>query len=266
MKRPAFLKNIRGLILDMDGVIWRGPQPIGDLPRIFDRIDSAGYKVVLATNNASRSAHQHLDHIASFGVSNLAESQVINSLQAATALLVDRFPRRGPVYLIGEPALAEVITAAGFTIDSEHGLAVVVGIDRSFTYAKLAAAQRLILNGALFIATNTDRTFPIPGGLTPGTGALIAAIQAATEVEPIVAGKPSPALYEMALQRMGLQPDEALVVGDRLETDIVGAQALGCRTALVLSGVSTAQQAADWSPALDLILPDLTAVLNVLID
>lgn len=261
---PEFTGKIHGLILDMDGVIWRGVQPIGDLPAIFARILDSGTRVILATNNAGRSAAQHLAHIASFGVRGLDESHVINSSEAAVALLSARFPDRCSVYVVGEPPLSETLASAGFRLSDVKCEAVVAGIDRSFTYAKLTIAQRQILDGALFVATNTDRTFPIPGGLAPGAGSLIAAIQAATGVEPIVAGKPSPAMYKIALERMNLPPADVLVVGDRLETDIIGAQTLGCPTALVLSGVSTAQQAADWKPAPDLVLPDLTSVLDFL--
>jgi 4-nitrophenyl phosphatase len=261
---PKFSFPIRGLILDLDGVLWRASQPIGDLPCIFERIHQAGLKVVMATNNAGRTPAQHLALVAGFGVQGLQAWQMVNSAQAAIALLQERFPDRGPVYVVGESSLIEMVTEAGFEIREEQARAVVAGIDRQFTYAKLTAAQHAILSGAIFIATNTDRTFPIPGGITPGAGSIIAAIQAASGVDPIVAGKPSPAMYEIAIQRMALRPSEVLVVGDRLETDIAGAQALGCRTALVLSGVSTAQEAAAWTPAPDLILPCLADVLTAL--
>lgn len=255
---------IRGLILDMDGVLWRGPQPIGDLPAIFARIHRSGLLVVLATNNAGRTPGQHLQHIASFGVNGLENWQVTNSAQAAVNLLVKHHPERGPLYVVGEQPLVEIMQEAGFEIREDKAVAVVAGIDRNFNYAKLAVAQRLILNGAEFIATNTDRTFPIPGGVAPGAGSLIAAIEAASGTPPIVAGKPSPAMYEIALARMNLNPAEVLVVGDRLETDIVGAQALGCGSALVLSGVSSQEQASEWQPAPDYVLPSLTDVLEML--
>jgi 4-nitrophenyl phosphatase len=259
-----FQTPIRGLILDMDGVLWRGPQPIGDLPAIFARIQRAGLQVMLATNNAGRSPAQHLSHVVQLGVQGLEDWQVINSAHAAVDHLIERFPGRGSVYVIGETALSDMVSAAGFTPGEQGALAVIAGIDRSFTYAKLAVAQRVILDGGPFIATNTDLTFPIPGGVAPGAGSIMAAIQAASGTEPYVAGKPSPAMYQIALERMALAPAEVLVVGDRLETDIIGAQAIGCRTALVLSGVSTLEQAAAWRPAPDLILSDLSATLDAL--
>jgi len=120
----------------------------------------------------------------------------------------------------------------------------------------------LIRAGAPFIATNPDPTFPTPEGLVPGAGAIIAAIEAATGVEAEVIGKPNPGMYRVALQRLKAAPEETLVVGDRLETDIAGAQALGCRTALVLSGVTDEQRARQWDPAPDWIFPDLQTLLE----
>jgi 4-nitrophenyl phosphatase len=145
-------------------------------------------------------------------------------------------------------------------------MAVVAGMDREITYEKLRTATLLIRSGVPFIGTNPDKTFPIPGGFTPGTGAILAAIQAASDQEPVICGKPSPEMYWVALNRMNLTPTETLVVGDRAETDIIGAQAIGCRTALVLSGVTTAKQAKSWAPPPDIIAADLSEVLKRISD
>jgi 4-nitrophenyl phosphatase len=140
-------------------------------------------------------------------------------------------------------------------------LAVIVGMDRQITYDKLRRATMLIRSGVPFIGTNPDKTFPTPEGLVPGTGALIAALEAATSIQPIIVGKPSPEMYLVAMERMGSSPATTVVVGDRLETDIAGGQQLGCKTGLVLSGVTNIKAAQSWVPSPDWIEPDLTALL-----
>jgi 4-nitrophenyl phosphatase len=139
---------------------------------------------------------------------------------------------------------------------------VVVGIDRQLSYEKLCRATLLIRSGVPFIGANPDRTFPTPEGLIPGAGAILAAIETATSVKPLIMGKPSPAMYQLALERLGTSPAETLVVGDRLETDIAGAQVIGCRTALVLSGVTSEADAYAWQPPPDFIARNLASLVE----
>jgi 4-nitrophenyl phosphatase len=253
--------KIRGLILDMDGVLWRGPEPLGDLAQIFSDITQSGLKVILATNNATRSVSQYLDKLQGFGVT-LEPWQIINSGMATAAYLQKRFPDGGPVYSIGDTGLIETLNNAGFFQAEVHPLAVIVSMDREFSYQKLAIAQANIFGGAVFIGTNPDRTFPSPEGLTPGAGSILAAVQAASGQDPVVIGKPQPEMFRLALERLDIKPEQALVVGDRLETDIAGGQASGCLTGLVLSGVTSQPDASAWSPQPTFIEPDLTSLLN----
>lgn len=256
-------KELRALILDMDGVIWREDTPIGDLPAIFHRIQGLGLQVMLATNNATRSIEMYVQRLAHFGV-QVEPWQVINSAQATGQYLKERFPEGGNVFVVGEQGLLDELEAQGFYHGETQVLAVVVGMDRSITYDKLRSATLLIRNGAPFIATNGDRSFPTPQGLAPGAGAILAALEAASDEKPVVLGKPAPEMYRMALQRLQLEPVQALVVGDRLETDIAGGQTLGCRTALVLSGVSSEADAQAWQPNPDFIVKDLQTLLELL--
>jgi 4-nitrophenyl phosphatase len=262
MKSRNYLK-LKALILDMDGVLWRGEEPLGKLPELFAEIDRRGYKVAMVTNNAMFTVEQYLDKLLWFGV-ELDGWQIINSSQAAAHFLIQQYPRGGPVFVIGEEGLCQVLSADGFYQSEESVLAVVVGLDRSLTYKKLETAALLIQTGVQFIGTNPDRSFPTPYGLIPGAGAILAALETATSVKPIVVGKPSPEMYLLALERLETSPSETLVVGDRLETDILGAQSLGCHTALVLSGVSSEEHASLWEPAPDFIAPDLTRLLEEL--
>lgn len=254
-------RTIRGLILDLDGVLWLDAQAIGDLPGIFQRIGGLGLKVVLATNNATRTIRQHQEKVASFGV-QVEPWQVVNSSQAAASYLKRRFPEGGGVFVVGEAALVTTLAEAGFHLAEREVAAVVGSMDRGLSYDKLRRATLLIRAGAVFVGTNPDRTFPTPEGLVPGAGAVLAILETASDVAPVICGKPSPEMYQIALERMGLRPDEALVVGDRAETDIAGAQALGCPCALVLSGVTSPAQAADWQPQPDWIEADLETVVR----
>jgi 4-nitrophenyl phosphatase len=259
--KPFDLHTIKALILDMDGVLWRGPEPIGDLPAIFQHIHERGWKVALATNNATRTAAQYVEHLHSFGVT-IEAWQVVNSAMAAASYLKDTHPNGGAVYVIGEEGLSEALAEKGFTFADHHVVAVVAAMDRKLTYDKLRRATPLIRAGAPFIGTNPDKTFPIPEGLAPGAGAILAALETATGIAPLIMGKPSPAMYQVALERLGTSAVETLVVGDRLETDIQGAQEIGCRTALVLSGVTTPEQAKLWQPQPDLIAQNLASVVS----
>jgi 4-nitrophenyl phosphatase len=248
--------NIKALILDMDGVVWRGPQPIGDLPAIFAEIDRRGWKVVLATNNATQTSEQYAEKLAGFGVT-IEPRQVVTSGIATAAYLSEKYPEGGRVYLIGEGGLQSALSEKGFQKGEEDVLAVVVSMDRNLTFEKLRRGTLLVRRGASFYATNPDRTFPTPDGLIPGAGAILAAMEAATEQRATVIGKPQPEMYRVALSILQVSPENVLVVGDRPETDITGGQRLGCRTALVLSGVTSETVAHDWRPPPDLIASDL---------
>jgi 4-nitrophenyl phosphatase len=259
------LTGIRSLVLDMDGVLWREAEPIGDLPGIFGRIRKAGLKVIMATNNAARTPGQHLNKLTSYGIPGLEPWQVVSSIDATAAYLKHKYPKGSRVFVVGEQPLVDSLCESGFTISPKDAVAVVAAIDRHLSYGKLSQATLLIRAGAAFIGTNPDRSFPTPEGLVPGAGAIQALLQAASDVEPLILGKPSPAMYEIAMERLGTRPEETLVVGDRVETDIIGAQTIGCRTALVLSGVTSEEQARRWQPRPDLIARDLSAVLDRLV-
>jgi len=252
---------IRALIIDMDGVLWRDTQPIGDLYGIFDTFAKLGWQVTLATNNATKTVDQYIQKLAGFGV-HLNSHQIVNSSMAVAHYLQHRYPSGGNVFVVGEDSLIEVLAQAGFIHNPDDALAVIGSMDRQVTYNKLKQATLLIRSGLPFIGTNPDRTFPTPQGLVPGSGAILAALEAATDQTPLILGKPSPEMYQVAMERMSVRPENTLVIGDRLETDIVGAQRLGCLTALVLSGVTTPQAADAWRPPPDWIASDLATLIK----
>jgi 4-nitrophenyl phosphatase len=257
---------VRGLILDMDGVLWKDDTPIGDLHATFDHIKSRGLNVTLATNNATKTVEEYLEKLRRFGVT-LEPWQIVNSSEATAHALAGEFPQKGTVFVVGENGIVSALREKGFTPitdpdDNTAVVAVVSSWDRTLTFNKLRRATLHVRAGAVLYATNADRSFPTPEGLIPGAGSILAALETATDVKAIVIGKPSPLMLELATQRMGFTKDDVLVVGDRLETDIAGGQAMKARTAAVLSGVCTLEQAKAWKPKPDLIAKDLDELVE----
>ena len=258
------LPNIKGLIIDMDGVLYTDTEPLGDLPVVFDRIREQGLKFILATNNATRSVEEYHQKLARFGVT-LEDWQIINTAQALGIYLNEKYPEGTSVYVVGQPSLRATIEAHGLTVveTASNGVKVVVAsLDFSLTYEKLKQACLLIRAGCEFIGTNPDSTLPTPYGHIPGSGAVIGALEIATDQRARIIGKPEPLLYEIALKRLGLDPGETLAIGDRLETDIAGAQAAGIHTALVLTGASSIEEVETYEPKPTVISRSFTELIG----
>jgi 4-nitrophenyl phosphatase len=257
--------TIKALILDMDGVIWRSDTPIGDLPAVFRRINERGLKYGFATNNGSRTPDQYVDTLAKFGV-RVDPGQVVTSSLSVARMLAQKFQPGTPAFMIGGDGVRAALEEKGFELLSlEHAQEAqffVMGIDWQITFEKIREATLLVRRGVPFYATNPDKTFPTPRGEIPGAGAWISVITTATGIEPVYAGKPFPFMMELSLERLGTQKEETLVVGDRLETDIAAGQAVGCPCALMLSGVSTKEQADAWRPKIDIIARDLSTLVG----
>jgi 4-nitrophenyl phosphatase len=257
--------NIKALIIDMDGVLWKGDAPIGDLPATFKRIRERGLKFVFATNNGTKTPEEYQQKLAKLGV-DIDVSQIVTSALGIGFMLSQKFPRGTKIFVIGEEGIRVALKDKGFEVVSTENApeaqVFVMGIDREISFQKVAEATLLVNAGIPFYATNTDRTFPTPRGEVPGAGSWLAVVTSATGVEPIVAGKPFPYLMELSLERLGTKKEDTLVVGDRLETDIAAGQAVGCPTAAVLSGVSSRKQAEEWRPKMDIIAEDLAALVT----
>jgi HAD superfamily hydrolase (TIGR01450 family) len=237
MTNAALRAGYGALLLDLDGTLFRGHAAI---PESVAALAAADERLVYVTNNASRSAAEVAAHLADLGFP-VAGDDVVTSAQAAARLLAERIAPAGqPVLVVGADALAAEIDAAGFTpvrdADREP-VAVVQGHSPTTAWPVLAEASYAIRAGALWVAANTDTTLPTERGLAPGNGSMVAALRSATGAEPVVAGKPYPPLLRAALAQVdGSTP---LVVGDRLDTDIEGANRVGVDSLLVLTGVST---------------------------
>jgi 4-nitrophenyl phosphatase len=246
---PAPNRPIGGLLLDLDGTIYRGEQPVegaGSLVRTL-RSREIPYKYV--TNNSSASPEAVARRLRDMGIDAAAED-VCTSSQAAARYAAGRFPG-GRVFLIGEDGLAAELEDAGMKLVERDADLVVQGIDRSFNYSKAAEAVRELLAGADYILTNPDLLLPSHGGLFPGAGSIGAMLAAASGVKPVVVGKPESILMDYSLERIGLPAGQVWVVGDNLATDIAAGKGSGCGTILVLTGLTTGDNYSRYAEAAD---------------
>lgn len=255
----VLLRDIRALIIDVDGVLWRGKQSLPGVPAFFDFLRAHEISFVIATNNSARPASDVLDRLKSMGVL-IEEHQVLTSAEA-TALYLPRIaPEVKRVYVVGGEGLANALTKAGYQLVEENADAVIAGIDPTFTYDKLRRGTREIRRGARFIGSNGDKTIPIGDDIYPGAGAIIAALQAATDVAPVLIGKPERAMFDIAVEQMGATRETTAALGDRLDTDIEGAHNAGLKSILVMTGVTTREILATSPIQPDLVFENLDAL------
>lgn len=235
---------VKALAIDMDGVVWRGNTPLPGFDEFFNFLHQTQLPYMLVSNNSTKTPEQYLQKLAKMGVTTVGIENVMTSSLATAAYMQNQFAPGSRVYAVGQDGLIEALRLAGFELaeDSSRPVDVVVSaLDFYLTYEKLKHATVLIRRGAKFIATNGDLTLPTEDGFHPGAGSILAALQAASGVKPIVIGKPEPLMFEIAVQKMGVAPGETAMLGDRLETDILGAQRVGLKTILVESGVDSRQ-------------------------
>jgi len=255
------LRSVRNLIIDMDGVLYLGDKPLPGLPQFFDFLHEHNIRFQLVTNNSLLTPIMYVEKMARMGVT-VSEGEVLTSSIATADYLAARHDRGSHVFAIGEEGIVNALQQAGFVLSRRDPVAVVVGFDRDITYAKLREATLLIRSGVPFVATNPDRTLPVPEGQIPGTGAIVAAISAAADKEPLYIGKPEPLLMQQALARMGATSETSAAVGDRPETDIVSAQRAGLLSILTLAGATDRDRLARSNVHPDLVLEDIRALVE----
>lgn len=246
------LSEISAVISDMDGVLWRGDTPLPMLSQFFAFLRQRDLPFVLATNNSGRHTTAYIQKLAHLGVPDVQAAQIVTSATATVDYLKEHHPQAN-LFVIGNAGLFQTLREANFTVltldDDQIADVVVCGIDFEFSYEKARHACLQIRNhGATFIGTNPDLTFPSPQGLVPGAGSLVHMIEVATDTQALIIGKPKAAMFEVALKRLAVSAEQCLMIGDRLSTDIVGAQALGIQTALVLTGVNTRDEVQTVAP------------------
>jgi HAD superfamily hydrolase (TIGR01450 family) len=225
-------------LLDLDGVVYVGPEAVPGVPQALAAARRAGMRLGFVTNNAARTPEEVAAHLTALGVP-AEPDDVITSSQAAASVVVAQLGPGAPVLPVGGPGVAAALTAAGLRVvdRAEDGpVAVVQGYGREVGWAQLAEAVVAVRNGARHVATNTDATIPSPRGPLPGNGAMVGVVSAVTGSTPLVTGKPDPAMHAECVRRTSAR--RPLVVGDRLDTDIEGARQAGAVSLLVFTGVT----------------------------
>jgi 4-nitrophenyl phosphatase len=250
------LASIKNLILDMDGVLYRGNQALPGAGEFIRMLQKKKIPFLLLTNNSTRTPAQYVAKLHGMGI-EVAKDDILTSAQATALYLEQVVPSRAGVYVIGEEGLRAAMLEKGYRLVDEGADVVVVGLDRHLTYDKLKIATLAIRRGALFIGSNPDKSLPTEEGFYPGAGSLLATVEAATNVTPTVIGKPQTAIFDLALAKLGVGKEGTAIVGDRLETDILGGYRANLITILVTSGVTTRQDldSSDIKP--DFVFDDL---------
>ena len=261
------LRSVRGVLFDMDGVIYVGDTPLAGVQDALDYLTETGRKWLLVTNNASRTPEQFVEKLTKMNM-RVRPEQVLGSAEATACWLAEQVQHHGwpsgPVIVMGQAGLKSALTNSGFelTTDPDKAIYAVAGINFELTYEDLAIVTLAIRRGARFIGTNADVTFPSERGPLPGAGSILALLTAATGQQPLVIGKPNAGMYEQAMVRLGLTPAETLMVGDRYDTDISGAIALGLQTAGILTGISTRAEFEQAATPPSLIVEDLPGLIE----
>jgi len=259
----AVADEFDGFLIDLDGVVWVGREPVAGAVEALRTLIEQGKELVFVTNNSVRHPHEYAARLRDLGVST-SDEHVVTAGASTAQLAAEGVRVDDTAFVIGALGFKELVAAAGLELlDGDEAMeadAVVVSGHREFDYAELLTATRALQHGAALFATSRDPTLPMPGGAWPGTGATLAAIETASGKTAEIGGKPEPHLFEQA---RALIPDAERVamVGDRIASDIVGAQRAGLATVLVLSGSCSREDAATAEPPPDHVFDDLTGLL-----
>lgn len=253
-KRPP--RRPRLVIFDLDGVVYRGLDPVPGAARLINSLHDRKLLVRYATNNSMASRDAYVERLGAMGMA-ASVREIVTSTSATVGYLRHHLPKARSILAVGSPAMIEELRGAGLEVTPVADLArddyqggslaatldaVVVGLDQAYDYRRIAVAATAVREGAAFIATNADLRYPTPSGFLPGAGSLVAAIKAASGgIGPIVVGKPQPAIFAEILEDASVRPDAAIVVGDNPDADIVAAHRSGIFSVLMLTGVADAE-------------------------
>jgi 4-nitrophenyl phosphatase len=273
------------LLVDLDGVVYRGAEPVPGVAAVLAARVAAGDDVVYVTNNSMWYRTEYVTRLSSMGAP-VNPDRIISSARATALYLRDLEPPVRRVLVVGGAGLVHEIRDVGIEVVFSGDAAerwqangrdaaaavgavdcVVVGLDMEFTYARLACAADVARSGVRFVATNRDLAYPHEKGVIPGAGAIVAAVEAASGCAPVSIGKPGPLLLEVAAHTVGAKVTDAVMIGDSMVTDIPGAHAVGARSVLMLTGLTTRAQAdgiaaADRPTAIAADAAELAVVLD----
>ena len=236
---------MKSYVLDMDGVLYRGNQLVPGAKEFIERLQSGGHRFLFLTNNSQRTPLDFQRKLERMGL-NVAEEHYFTSAMATAAFLHSQKPG-GSAFVIGEAGLTHALYQVGYSLTDVEPDYVVLGDTPSYDYAKIVHAVKLVLDGARFIATNPDVSGPQEEGLHPACGALAAPIERVTGRTAYYVGKPNPLMMREALRRLDAHSDDSVMVGDRMDTDILSGLGAGMHTVLVLTGVTTREELKQFS-------------------
>ena len=248
----AELREKSAFVSDMDGVIYHGNRLIPGAAEFVDWLEKEKKQFLFLTNSSQRSARELSQKLARLGIS-VSDEHFYTSAMATAAFLSKQCPG-GSAFVIGEPALTNALYDAGFTMNESNPDYVVVGETSSYTYDRICEAVSLVEKGARLIGTNPDTTGPVEGGIVPATGSLMAPIEMSTGAKAYYVGKPNPVMMRNALARVEARREDTVIVGDRMDTDILAGIEAGISTALVMTGVSTEENIKQFAYRPSLIL------------
>jgi 4-nitrophenyl phosphatase len=254
------MRDIRHMLIDLDGVLFVGTTALPGAAEFISWLRHYGITFRLVTNNATLTPRGYVDKLHLMGI-EVGEDEIFTSA-LATALYLHKQRGAQSAYVIGEEGLVEALRAAHVTLESEQPDWVVVGLDRKLTYDKLATGALALQRGARFLATNPDLSLPAEAGLVPGAGAIQAALTATTGIRPIVIGKPEPLMLELAMSQLGGSLADTVMLGDRLDTDIQGANTLGISSILILTGVSSRRDIDESHAKPSLVVENLASLVQ----
>lgn len=253
-----------GFLVDLDGVVWIGREPVPGAAETLATLLDAGKRIVFVTNNPARPPSRYAERLRAMGVA-AEEGQIVTAGMVVARLAAERAGAGGSAFVIGAPALKEMVSAAGATLvegEAAHEAdVVVVSGHRGFEYEELLTAKLALDRGASLFATSRDPTIPMPGGAWPGTGAILAAVETSSGRTAEIAGKPERHLFEMALAALGTDGRVAMI-GDRIASDIEGGRRAGLETVLVLGGATDREEATTADPPPDHVIESLAGLLT----
>ncbi len=255
------LKDKHGYICDMDGVIYHGNRLVEGAKEFVDWLKNNGKKFLFLTNSSAKSPKELQQKLLRLGIEVNVED-FLTSGQATASFLASQNPNVG-VYVIGESGLINALHNAGFYIDNINPIYVVVGESRSYNFEQIETAVHLVLNGAKLIGTNSDLTGPSEKGIVPACRALVAPIEMATERKAYFIGKPNPLIMRHAIKKIGCKPEDTLIIGDRMDTDIIAGIESEIETALVLSGITKREDLVQFPYQPNHILERAVDIINV---
>jgi 4-nitrophenyl phosphatase len=262
-------RTAKAFIFDMDGVLYRGTHVLPGVTDLFNTLRLRGTHFLLATNNSMASQQAYVERMATMGV-EVEIDQIQTSASVTREVVLEQLEPGSKILIVGMPALAASILdgtefVAATQDPGDHVDAVVVGLDLDFTYTKLRRASDAIRDGARFIATNADATLPHESGVQPGAGSIVAAIATASGVQPLVIGKPETLMMTKGVEGLGVAPGDAIMIGDRLDTDVLAGHRAGLLTGLVLTGVARREDLATAEVMPDYVFADLPALTQALV-